>query len=206
MTHDEHAYATGGTPLNYVAYTDLLMSAATRHDSELKLPAQRSRRTVNVATSMPYGFDEADNFDSGFVDDGGAFFMEEPHDASYHAYVTEQRHGYIPSEVWSQLPKSAQEILQNAHQPQGSKTNAMPHQRHQVKMHHLDEISEPEEQLEPVNETFHGKDDVSQEAGTTLIVHLTKQKKMHLGDIQNVLALAQKGKQTITIHHKILWS
>ena len=58
------------------------MSAATWRDSELKLPAHHSRRTINVATSMPYGFDEADNFDSGFVDNGGAFFMEEPHDAS----------------------------------------------------------------------------------------------------------------------------
>ena len=63
-------------------------------------------------------------------------------------------------------------------------------------MHHLDEILEPEEQPEPTDEIFNGEDDALQEAGTTLIAHLTEQKKVH--PIRNVLASAQKGKQTTT--------
>jgi hypothetical protein len=48
--YDEHAQATGGNALDCRAYFELLMSAATRRDNKIKLPLQRSRRTVNQAS------------------------------------------------------------------------------------------------------------------------------------------------------------
>jgi organic radical activating enzyme len=73
-THDEHVCATGGKPLLYPAYVDLLMSAATRRDAEIRLPAQRSRRTINAAVTTPYSFDEANFYDVGYIDGGDSYF------------------------------------------------------------------------------------------------------------------------------------
>ena len=57
------------------------MSAATRRDAEIRLPAQRSRRTINAAVTTPYGFDEANFYDVGYIDGGESHFAS-PDDAA----------------------------------------------------------------------------------------------------------------------------
>ena len=173
------------------------MSAATRRDAEIRLPAQRSRRTINAAVTTPYGFDEANFYDVGYIDGGDSYFAS-PDDAATGLMVnqSEQRTStYIPPEIWNQLPKSAQEILRSARKPSAPARKAAFH-HHQLE--HFDDTMVSSESVfvsthdaqELPKPPDHNESTPDDSEGTILMAHLTEQKKMHPGDIRKVPASA----------------
>lgn len=104
-TQEEQSMVTGQKPLNSETYIYLLMlSAATRRDSELKLPPQRSRRTIHKA-SMSYGYDWADFLDEWFVQPHFNNKSNKESDQSYIINVSER----IRYNIWQFLPNESKD-------------------------------------------------------------------------------------------------
>jgi hypothetical protein len=196
--YDEHAQATGGPTLTYTAYFDLLMSAATRRDNEIKLPAQRSRRTINKASSN-YDYDSSDQFESGYIDYDNSHldYVSDHNDyTSIEVNAMETRRNHIPGEIWKLLPEEAHEYFrqQNAQRPSTSlsphKTRfSKPFQR-QAKTHMLDEVDNTD--YEACNDEALPSDTGNEDVNIETIVNKTEQVKLHPGDVRSVVSSAQK--------------
>ncbi len=123
QSQDEQYATANGQKLSYSAYMDLVLSAATRRDEFLKLPPQRNRRNVHMTTSK-YGFDEADSWNEGYVDDGGSYLDHTTYDqgASNIAVNAHQRL-FFPKDMWDSLPKDVQDFVLSSNKGNNSSNN-----------------------------------------------------------------------------------
>ncbi len=197
MIQEEQLVATGNSHLTYNEYVNLLISAATRRDDVLKLPASRSRRTINQARSS-YGFDEADNFSYGYVDAGDNFFnYSSTYDDHNELELLVNRH-YIPPDVWHQLPQEAREKLlkEKIDSNNPSNTSFRPNSQSSSKF-------TPRQAKEHVLESSKDTDNTIDISGLNLEVinednnnniqgNMHEVEATHPGDIRNVLTSASK--------------
>ena len=198
-TQDEHAQSLGQAALTYIGYFDLLMSAATRRDSELNLPVNRSRRTINAVETNSFGFDAADFFDQGYVDGGESYFNDidqDSHSGALQVFASEQQQQQhqqkrIPPEIWAKLPKEARDFfMQSRRNPQSfGNSNGQGYQR-QAKIHSQESI---DVDLYDVPDDFEvNKSNEDSTHDTKVISEVKDTVHGHPGDIRNVLASAHK--------------
>jgi hypothetical protein len=148
-TNEELARATnGGISLTYTEYVNLLVSAATRRDTEVKPTSSRSKRSVNIAAtdfSTRYGYDAADSFTTGYVDGGDEFFDHTTSaygvytasidNYSYDDYCEDLQlianvHERIPQDIWQTLTKEARDYFRGQMQDSINKRNGNHNDNH----------------------------------------------------------------------------
>lgn len=209
-TQDEYAKATGGISLTYLEYVELLLSAATRRDAELKLPPQRSRLNVNVMDTH-YEFDQPSPSLDNQLDYGQSYEDAVNGSDDYVNYVVNVANtnsSFIPKELQDQLPNEARVQLIKA---RGS-NNGNRNYNHRNSPDNLRGIPpKPSNTSYPSRQTnvhmtedvkncgnYYGNGECSSNTagpsshGPNLQVNQSEQTAMHPGDIRNVLTSASK--------------
>jgi hypothetical protein len=122
---DNNRIATGGTPMTFDQYYDVLSSAAATRDDLLKLPTQRNQRVVQNLEydPLPYTANEEEFFDRGYLDSGDSNVdlnssnflsvnvtnsVPRNNNRPYNRKTTTR----LPRDIWERLPEESRLIIQ----------------------------------------------------------------------------------------------